>query len=78
MEYIEDKIDYYNMRFLYHFKLNNTLRFFDKNGNKYCDNYNLSLDDAKLILLDELQPKKETFYEVDQESEESSNEEISK
>jgi diadenylate cyclase len=41
-------------------------------------NYNLSLDDAKLLLLEELQPKKETFYEVDQESEESSNEEISK
>jgi len=40
-------------------------------------NYNLSLDDAKLLLLEELQPKKETFYEVDEESgdnnEESSN-----
>ena len=29
MKYIEDKIDYYDIRFLYHFKLNNTLRFFD-------------------------------------------------
>ena len=32
-------------------------------------NYNLSLDDAKLLLLEELQPKKETFYEVDSEEE---------
>ena len=28
-------------------------------------NYNLSLDDAKILLLEELQPKKETFYEAD-------------
>ena len=41
-------------------------------------NYNLSLDDAKLLLLEELQPKKETFYEVDKESESEENEEISK
>ena len=40
-------------------------------------NYNLSLDDAKLLLLEELQPKKETFYEVDAESEGESNEENS-
>ena len=38
-------------------------------------NYNLSLDDAKLLLLEELQPKKETFYEVDKESESEENEE---
>lgn len=38
-------------------------------------NYNLSLDDAKLILLEELQPKKVTFYEVDQESESEEHEE---
>ena len=41
-------------------------------------NYNLSLDDAKLLLLEELQPKKETFYEVDKESESEENEEVSK
>ena len=41
-------------------------------------NYNLSLDDAKLLLLEELQPKKETFYEVDSESESDENEETSK
>lgn len=41
-------------------------------------NYNLSLDDAKLLLLEELQPKRETFYEVDLESEVDENEEISK
>ena len=40
-------------------------------------NYNLSLDDAKLLLLEELQPKKETFYEVDAESESEENEENS-
>ena len=40
-------------------------------------NYNLSLDDAKLMLLEELQPKKETFYEVDEESESDENEESS-
>ncbi len=28
-------------------------------------NYNLSLDDAKMMLMQELQPKKETFYEAD-------------
>lgn len=32
-------------------------------------NYNLSLDDAKILLLEELQPKKETFYEADTEAE---------
>ncbi len=41
-------------------------------------NYNLSLDDAKLLLLEELQPKKETFYEVDSESEGETDEESSK
>jgi diadenylate cyclase len=41
-------------------------------------NYNLSLDDAKLLLLEELQPKKETFYEVDEESESEENEEKAK
>ncbi len=41
-------------------------------------NYNLSLDDAKLLLLEELQPKKETFYEVDEESESDEVEEASK
>ena len=40
-------------------------------------NYNLSLDDVKVLLLDELRPKKETFYEVDQESEGDMDEEIS-
>lgn len=28
-------------------------------------NYNLSLDDVRMMLLEELQPKKETFYEAD-------------
>lgn len=37
-------------------------------------NYNLSLDDVKLLLLEELQPKRETFYEVDLESEGEENE----
>jgi diadenylate cyclase len=41
-------------------------------------NYNLSLDDAKLLLLEELQPKKETFYEVDKESESDLDEEANK
>ena len=41
-------------------------------------NYNLSLDDAKMLLLEELQPKKETFYEVDEESESEENEEEAK
>ena len=41
-------------------------------------NYNLSLDDAKILLLEELQPKKETFYEVDKESESEENEESPK
>lgn len=41
-------------------------------------NYNLSLDDAKLLLLEELQPKKETFYDVDEESESEENEEAAK
>ena len=38
-------------------------------------NYNLSLDDLKLLLLEGLQPKRETFYEVDMESEGGENEE---
>ena len=41
-------------------------------------NYNLSLDDVKLLLLEELQPKKETFYEVDKESESELDEEVNK
>lgn len=36
-------------------------------------NYNLSLDDAKILLLEELQPKKETFYEFDTEAESESD-----
>lgn len=36
-------------------------------------NYNLSLDDAKMLLLEELQPKKETFYEADTEAESESD-----
>lgn len=32
-------------------------------------NYNLSVDDAKMILMEELQPKKETFYEADIDAE---------
>ncbi len=32
-------------------------------------NYNLSVDDAKMLLLEELQPKKETFYEADIDAE---------
>ena len=39
-------------------------------------NYNLSLDDARMMLLEELQPKKETFYEADSNDEsEAKNEE---
>ncbi len=38
-------------------------------------NYNLSLDDVRIMLLDALQPKKETFYEADIESESEENEE---
>lgn len=30
-------------------------------------NYNISLDDMKMMLLDELRPKKEIFYEADEE-----------
>ena len=36
-------------------------------------NYNLSLDDGKILLLEELQPKKETFYEADTEAESESD-----
>lgn len=36
-------------------------------------NYNLLLDDAKILLLEELQPKKETFYEADTEAESESD-----
>ena len=42
MEYIEDKIAYYNIRFLYHFKLNNTLRYFDLE--KLDNNMKIELD----------------------------------
>lgn len=38
-------------------------------------NYNLSVDDAKMILMEELQPKKETFYEADTKEEEEKHEE---
>ncbi len=38
-------------------------------------NYNLSLEDVRIMLLDALQPKKETFYEADVESEGEENEE---
>jgi len=38
-------------------------------------NYNLSLEDVRIMLLDALQPKKETFYEADIESEGEENEE---
>lgn len=43
-------------------------------------NYNLSLDDARMLLIEELQPKKETFYEADEvvESEGDSSEKDSK
>lgn len=37
-------------------------------------NYNLSLEDARIMLLDELQPKKETFYEADDSMESESDE----
>lgn len=47
-----------------------------------CDgelNYNLTLEDARMMLIEELQPKKETFYDADEnlasESEVDSNEE---
>ena len=33
-------------------------------------NYNLSIDEAKMILMEELQPEKETFYEADNETKE--------
>jgi hypothetical protein len=36
-----------------------------------------TLDDVKLLLLEELQPKRETFYEVDLESESDENEKVS-
>ena len=42
-------------------------------------NYNLSLDDVRMMLIEELQPKKETFYEADDVAEsEVSNEESNK
>ena len=37
-------------------------------------NYNLSLDDVRIMLLDALQPKKETFYEADVEESEENEE----
>lgn len=37
-------------------------------------NYNLSIDDARMILLEELQPKKETFYEADEAESEAIDE----
>ena len=41
-------------------------------------NHNLSIDDVRMLLVEELKPKRETFYEVDLESESDENEEISK
>ncbi len=41
-------------------------------------NYNLSLDDARMLLIEELQPKKEIFYEADQESESDEDEKTTK
>ncbi len=43
-------------------------------------NYNLSLEDARIMLLEELQPKKETFYEADdvKDVEEVDDEKVSK
>ncbi len=38
-------------------------------------NYNLSLEDTRMMLLEELQPKKETFYEADDVKEEEVNDE---
>ena len=38
-------------------------------------NYNLSLDDARMMLIEELQPKKETFYEADSVKEEVTEDE---
>lgn len=38
-------------------------------------NYNLSLDDVRMLLFEELQPKKETFYEADNEIERQGDEE---
>ncbi len=41
-------------------------------------NYNLTLDDARMILIEALQPKKETFFEADNlENEEETSEEVS-
>ena len=41
-------------------------------------NYNLSLDDARMLLIEELQPKKEIFYEADQERESDVDEKTTK
>jgi diadenylate cyclase len=41
-------------------------------------NYNLSIDDARMMLMEELQPKKEIFYEADEESEGEEHEENNK
>ena len=41
-------------------------------------NYNLSLADARMLLIEELQPKKEIFYEADQESESDEDEKTTK
>ena len=41
-------------------------------------NYNLSLDDARMLLIEELQPKKEIFYEADQESKRDEDEKTTK
>lgn len=38
-------------------------------------NYNLSLEDTRMMILEELQPKKETFYEADDVKEEEVNDE---
>lgn len=38
-------------------------------------NYNLSVDDAKMILMEELQPKKEVFYDADEDTKEGNKDE---
>ena len=37
-------------------------------------NYNLSIDEVKLLILDELMPKSETFVEINDEEEDETDE----
>ncbi len=37
-------------------------------------NYNLSVDDARMMLMEELQPKKDIFYDADEETSEEEDE----